>query len=903
MAGKRFILFFHLQSFLNPIPRVAFAFFILYFNPAAEWMLEATATESIDTLPKTEKSKLDWQLVNSVEVVSFRPSAPNSQNSFKLTEGEIAAAGLAHEALELYQSGQFLMALRVWQQASVNYGAIGDRLNQALTLSNGALAHQQLGQTEQAKSAIFQSLRLVENVETKPKNLQIVAQILSNQGTWQLATGQAQQALIAMQKAAALYDAAGDRAGKTQSLLSSAGAMQSLGLYRRAVTVLDEIAQNLHSSPDSPTKAVALLRLGNALRGVGDLSRSRQTLEQSLKLSNSFGLRDQIEVALISLGNVARSQSDTKAAWQFYQQAARSRDKQTAIGAKINSLSLLIEIKSFNAAATLAQQIATEIKDLPPMRATIYAAINFAQSLKKLREVSTTTEIPDQLEIAQLLVNSARQAKSIEDPIAEAYALGSLGGLYESSEQWAEAQKSTEQALALAAASSAPDVNYRFSWQLGRILKAQGDTNGAIASYTRSTKALKILRNDIVAVSPSLQFDFRDEVEPVYRELAGLLLLSKQPSQQNLIQARDALEALQVAELNNFFRTACLETKPIQVDEVIDRLDPTAAVVYPIILSDRTEVIVKLPNQPLLHYRVNISQTNLEKLLRELRNSFSKKYALSDVHLLSKQIYDWLILPAQPSLAKSKIKTLVFVLDGDLRNIPMAALYDGQQYLVEKYAIALAPGLQLLPLEPTKQMKLKALSAGLSLARRGFSALANVPVELERIKSEIPSTVLLNQNFTSSTLQNELEDPSFSIVHLASHGQFSSLEDRTFILAWDKPLYIKDLNNLLLSSNNTNNTIELLVLSACSTAVGDNRAALGIAGVAVRAGARSTVASLWAVDDAASATLMSNFYQQLRHKKLSKAGALRMAQISLLQSKNYNSPNYWASYVLLGNWL
>ena len=772
-----------------------------------------------------------------------------------------------------------------------------------MTLSNGALAHQQLGQTEQAKSAIFQSLKLVENVETKPKNLQIVAQILSNQGTWQLATGQAQQALIAMQKAAALYDAAGDRAGKTQSLLSSAGAMQSLGLYRRAVTVLDEIAQNLHSSPDSPNKVVALLRLGNALQGVGDLPRARQTLEQSLKLSNSFGLRDQIEVALISLGNVARSQSDTKAAWQFYQQAARSKDKQTAIGAKINSLSLLIEIKSFNAAATLAQQIATEIKDLPPMRATIYAAINFAQSLKKLREVSTTTEIPDQLEIAQLLVNSARQAKSIEDPIAEAYALGSLGGLYESSEQWAEAQKSTEQALALAAASSAPDVNYRFSWQLGRILKAQGDINGAIASYTRSTKALKILRNDIVAVSPSLKFDFRDEVEQVYRELAGLLLLSKQPSQQNLIQARDALEALQVAELNNFFRTACLETKPIQVDAAIDQLDKEAAVIYPIILPDRLEVILKLPGQPLQHYRANVSQAKLETVLQKLRHNFSRKYALWDLHLLSKQLYDWLIEPALGSLAKSKIKTLVFVLDGSLRNIPMAALYDGQQYLVEKYAIALAPGLQLLPLEPIKQMKLKALSAGLSLARRGFSALANVPVELERIKSEIPSTVLLNQNFTSSELQNELEDQSFSIVHLASHGQFSSLEDRTFILAWDKPLSIEDLNSLLRSNNNTNNIIELLVLSACETAVGDKRAALGIAGVAVRAGARSTVASLWAVDDAASATLMSNFYQQLKHKKLSKAEALRQAQIALLQSKNYNSPNYWASYVLLGNWL
>lgn len=902
MARERFVFFYHLQSLLKPaFSKISLAYFVLYFSPALLWTQAAQARQSIGLPDEKNQTKdsLNWELIN-VEASRFRPPPLNSTEP---TTDEIAASGLVHEAIDLYGSGQYLMAMQTWQQAYEAYRVQGDKVKEAMTLSHLALAYQQLGQVEQAHSAISKSLKLLQNVETKPQNFLFIAQILNNQGSWQLANGQAEQALITMQKAVASYKAAGDRAGITQSLLTSVQALQSLGLYRRAVTVLDSVNQNLRSAPDSPTKVVALRNLGNALRGVGDLPRARQTLEQSLKLANSFSLEDEINAALISLGNVARLQTDKKAAWEYYKLAAGSLDHLTATAAKINSLSLLIENKSYDAAATLAMQIAPELKDLPAKRATIYAQINFAQNLKKLREVLTPSKIPSPLEIAQLLASCTNLAKSLEDPRAEAYALGSLGNLYESSGQLGEAKKLTTQALALAGASSAPDINYRFSWQLGRILKAQGDVAGAIASYTQSTNALKALRGDLVAVSPTLQFDFRDEVEPVYRELAGLLLLSNQPSQQNLIQARDALEALQVAELNNFFRTTCLETKPIQVEEAIDRLDPTAAVIYPIILSDRTEVIVKLPGLPLLHYRANVSQTNLEKLLQELRSNFSKKYALSDIHLLSKQLYDWLIEPALDSLAKSKIKTLVFVLDGSLRNIPMAALYDGQRYLIEKYAIALAPGLQLLPIEPTKQIKLKALSAGLSLARRGFSALANVAVELDQIKSEIPTKVLLNQNFTSSELQNELEEPSFSIVHLASHGQFSSLADRTFILAWDKPLYIEDLNNLLRSSNNTNNTIELLVLSACSTAAGDNRAALGIAGVAVRAGARSTVASLWAVDDAASATLMSHFYQQLKHKKLSKAQALRQAQIALLQSQNYRSPNYWASYVLLGNWL
>ncbi len=770
MAGKRFILFHQLQSFLNPIPRVAIAFFILYFNPAAFFLLQATAVESIDTLPKAKNSKPDWQLVNSVEVVSFRASALNSPQS---TEAEITASELVHEALEQYQSGQFLIALQTWQRASVAYRTLGNKLNEAMTLSSVALAHQQLGQAEQALSAISKSLRLVENLEIKPQNAAIVAQILSNQASWQQAGGQTEQALATWLKAETAFRAASDRAGIIWSRLNSALALQTLGFYQRAVTTLESVNQSLLVLPDSPIKIVALQSFGNALRGVGDLTRSRQTLEQSLVLARSLGLSTEINNALLSLGNVALLQGDKKAAWEYYQQAAESDDELTTAGAKINSLSLLIEHKAFSAAEVLAQQIAERIKNLPPRRAAFYAQINFAQNLKKLRQMSpSNSKITSEVEIARLLANIAKQAKSVEDPRAEAYALGSLGSLYESSGQWAEAKQLTEQALMVAQSLDSPDIKYRFSWQMGRILKAQGNINGAIASLTSSTNALKVLRNDIVAVSPSLQFDFRDEVEPVYRELAGLLLLSNQPSQQNLIQARDAIEALQVAELNNFFRTACLETKPIQVDSAIDKLDKEAAVIYPIILPDRLEVIVKLPGQPLQHYRAKVTQNHLEKLLQQLQSNFSKQYALSDTMKLSKQVHDWLIEPALDSLVKSRVKTLVFVLDGSLRNIPMAALYDGKQYLIQKYAVVLNPGLNLLPPQPIKKVKLKALSAGLSLARQGFSALANVPIELNQIKSEVESTVLLNQTFTTESLKSEMEQAKFSIVHLATHAQF-----------------------------------------------------------------------------------------------------------------------------------
>jgi CHAT domain-containing protein len=232
----------------------------------------------------------------------------------------------------------------------------------------------------------------------------------------------------------------------------------------------------------------------------------------------------------------------------------------------------------------------------------------------------------------------------------------------------------------------------------------------------------------------------------------------------------------------------------------------------------------------------------------------------------------------------------------------MAALYDGKQYLIEKYAVAASPSLQLLPPRPLEKLKLKVLGAGLTQARQGFSALPNVGVELSEIASEVSKNeILLNHKFTSEALQQELDRANFPIVHLATHGQFSSQQAQTFLLAWNKPIRANEFGNLMRSKDPTN-TIELLVLSACRTAAGDRRAALGLAGIAVRAGARSTVASLWSLDDESSAQFMSAFYQGLS-SNLSKAQALRQAQLAMLQNPLYRSPRYWASFVLLGSWL
>ncbi len=824
--------------------------------------------------------------------------------------GRVSFLDLVQQGRELYQNEQFAKAAEIWEQA---YTQQSDRANQAMVLSNLSLAYQQLGQWEKATKAISSSLNLLQN----NPNSQVLAQALSAQGSLQLANGQSQQALNTWQNATDAYTKAKDEVGVTRSLINQAQALQALGLYRRALVTLDEVNQKLQQQPNSLLKTAGLRSLGNALRLVGDLEKSRISLQQSLASAQQLNSAPNISATLFSLGNTAKAQQDRTGAINYYQQAVAIGSGIIKTQAQLNLLSTLIELKQISAAQNLLPQIEAQIASLPSSSKAIYAQIEFSQSLQDIKKLGAKNS-PDLPEIALLSAKNIQQAQNLGDKRAEAHALSNLAQLYEQTKQWENARQLTEKSLLIAQAINAPDLAYRFSWQLGRIFKAQGNTPNAIAAYTESVSLLKSLRNDLVAINPDVQFSFREEVEPVYRGLVDLLLSknNSKVSQENLIQARAVIESLQLAQLDNFFREACIEANTsVLIDRLADTEDNSAAIIYPIILSDRTEVILKLPNAPLTHYTIAKSQPQIEKTLETLRTKLTEPDTVKEVKALSQQVYSWLIQPAEAQIASSQAKTLVFVLDGALQNIPMAALYDGKQYLIEKYAVALSPGLQLLASQPLPQNGLTALTAGLSVAPANspYPNLPSVKAEFDLIQQAgINTNQLLNENFTSKTLAKAIDSSGFNIVHLATHGQFSSEAKNTFILAADGEINVKQLDDLLRNAGsgqnrrdrNSPDAIALLVLSACETAVGDKRAALGLAGVAIRAGARSTLASLWQIDDEATALFIGEFYRELATNKLTKAEALRRAQISFLKTyPNYSRPSYWGAYVLIGNWL
>ena len=858
------------------------------------------------------------------------------------------APQLLQQGVKLYQSEKASFAVPILQQAVQAFK--NDLLSQAQALNYLSLAYQQLGDWTNAKKATTTALNILQRntFSNNSARLAILAQAWNTQGQLQLNLGDAEKAAASWQEATKIYTEIEDTTGIIGSQINFAQALQASGNYRTAYIKLNDIYLTLQKQPDSIQKATGFLSVGNVLRQLGNLEQnnskgtndfknltSKQVLIQSLALAKKYSPSETIAQIQISLGNTAEaiaqnylnlSQanpndrakyepkyfSNRNLALKYYKQAdASSQSLLTQAQAQINQLRILTssgaDSGNLSEAQTLWPQIQSNLATLPASRKSIYATINFTQTLKRLSQFRGLNS-PTHTQIAQLLATAVQQAKALQDVRAQAYALGNLGGLYEQTGQWQEAQKLTQEALILAEDIQAPDMTYLWQWQLGRILKATNNYEQAQANYGGAVNTLKSLRQDIVAINSDVQFSFRDSVEPVYRQYVELLLTAKgkEPSPENLKEAQKAIESLQLAEIENFFRQGCLDSKR----QDINQIDRTAAVIYPIILPDRVDVILKLPNQSSLrHYTTNVSEGTVEATIEKLRaglapgdRSIEELTKSNDFMPPAQELYNWLIRPLEGDLKNSEAKTLVFIPDGSLRNIPMAVLHDSKEYLIEKHNIALTPGLQLLPSNPLARGRVKALLAGLA---KGSPPLPKVQDEIDGIKSQLDnSTVLLDEEFTTKNFEDKLNQVFSPVIHVATHGQFSSNLEQTYIEVWRDKLQATQLSTLLQARNlQRNNPIELLVFSACETAQGDKRAALGLAGIAVKAGARSTVATLWKVSDDSTNLIMSKFYQEYSKTTVNKAEALRIAQLITLKTPRYKHPFYWAPYVLIGNWL
>ncbi len=850
----------------------------------------------------------------------------------------------------LYQQGQFSAAVRVWQQALETLPPQDQVPNKVTILNYLSLAYQRLGQLSEAEDAIANSLTLLQSLEAPPSHL--YAQTLNTQGRLKLTLGQPKKALTSWEQATELYQKLNDATGVTGSLINQAQALEVLGLYRRACKTLLQASQlppdcdlstpekwqpilaHFETQADPDLQLLGLRTLGNSLRLTGQLKAATQILQASLDrpqspLSQSTTLLNlgklehtkyqqlrQLSTQAATLDSTKLMVDSAQKALAYWQQAEESlpldTSKPLALQSQLHQLSLAVDLwqddqsNSLNHITDSPDVIVTQlrrhgIEQLPVSYLATNAQLHFTQSLIRLG--------PEQHPLAQAMAQTAlKQAQELQHPRSVSHSLGLLGQIYEQNEQWAEAQELTEQALLKAQTIRATDLAGQWQWQLGRIYQVGQQRPAALKAYEAAISTLTNNRRDLLALDSDIQASFQADVEPVYRQFVDLLLQSPDPNNNGrLQQAMEVIDTWQRVELENFLRCDLADL----VSLAQQPLTQEAALIYPIILSDRIEVILRLPQSGEVHrYTTPIPQQKVEETLTQLRFELEKSYISKKVKPLSQQVYDWMIRPAESMLTEEQIKTLVFVLDGSFRDIPMAALHDGQEYLVEKgYAVALVPGLQLVPSRPLSQTRLRALTFGLSeeapQQEEPLPSLPQVEEELAQIRSYLPTRQHLNQAFTQAELQREIQTTPFSVIHIATHGQFSSDPEQTYLQSWNQRIPGSQFSSMLQERAPKGlQPVELLVLSACTTAAGDDRAILGLAGLAVQSGARSTVASLWSIGDRSTAELMRHFYQTLTTQQgnITKAEALRQAQVKLLATPGYQAPRYWAPFLLVGDW-
>lgn len=795
----------------------------------------------------------------------------------------------SQEAQNYYEQGQLNEAKIILQESLKTSES---NQSQIITLLNLALIAQELENWSEYEQALEEANILLETLDNSQEKAQLLAQLLDVRGQGYLSRGEYLQAREIWQQSASIYQDNGNYWGLINSQIYQAEALKLMGLYSQANYLLLEIAEDIPNLSAQVQQAKALFSLGDTLRRMGQYQQSQVQLEQSLAIAQAIGSTQLIADNLFNLGLLANLQANPEQAFSYYQQAVASSTRiEIKIRGNIKLVNLLIEADKIDEAKLLIAEIESLIPELNSTSLAIHSYLSLADSLLTI----TSNQIPPG-QILNHLTTALDLSNQIDYQRGVSEALGKLGFYYEKNQRVTEAQQLTQKALSIAEQIQARDLSYQWQWQLGRIFKAQNLNSQAIIAYTQAIQTLQSIRNDLLTSSPELQYSFRESVEPIYRELVGLLL---QPgaTQEQIRQARDTIDALQIAELDNFFRDACLDIQPVAIEEVDDK----AASIYPIILADRLEVIAAIPGQPLRHYTTNLSQEEITRRLGWVNSELQNPNRAPREEFLQ-DLYDWLIEPIEADLKLNQIQTLVFVLDGGFRNIPPATFFDGEQYLIEKYNIAIAPSLQLLDPQPFTLGERQLLLAGLTEARQGFTELPGVKEELENIQQQVPSSILLNQNFIQPNFQQAVETSPYQIIHLATHGQFSSKIEETFLLTWDDRLTIDQLNSLLSSDQKSLDPVELLVLSACQTAQGDDRATLGLAGIAVRAGARSTIASLWEVSDRSTSILMTQFYRELTQNNISKAEALGRAQRMMLQEDRYQHPYYWSAFMLLGNW-
>lgn len=401
----------------------------------------------------------------------------------------------------------------------------------------------------------------------------------------------------------------------------------------------------------------------------------------------------------------------------------------------------------------------------------------------------------------------------------------------------------------------------------------------------------------------------------------------------NLFEETQAVEFGQHLGINLFGEVATAQEISQTLDNLYRQRGRKAAVIYVVSLKDQLQLLLILANnEPIRKVIPEANRDLVQKTAREFRSAVTDRRNFSGYQDSAKKLYQWIISPLESVLEANQIDALVFSMDSGLRTIPLAAFYDGKQFLIEKYSVAIIPSFSLTDTRYFPVSNQPMLAMGISKSTQGKAPLPGVAVEVFLLTNTLwDGQILLNEQSTINNFQALNRQDHYGIIHIATHAEFKpGAIQNSYIQFWNEKLSFDELRQISQTLKwNQDPKVELIALSACRTALGDKEAELGFAGLTIQTGVKTALGSLWYVSDEGSLALMTKFYEQLKTAPI-KSEALQQTQLAMLKGQvrleegqlqlneqrllplspelverrniNLSHPYYWSAFTMIGNW-
>jgi CHAT domain-containing protein/Tfp pilus assembly protein PilF len=759
---------------------------------------------------------------------------------------------------DLQKKGELNSALQAFQRSLKINQEQNDRDGQAQALNSIASVYNELGQFVRAIESYERALK----ISKESKDALGESGILNNMGIVYRNLGQFDRAIKLYQDALKIQQKLGDRVGIARTI-NNLGLVyrnnkeyaSSLDYYRQALALTKESGKN------PAGEAVIHNNIGFLLNERGLNAEAFKSYQQSLEISQKLADRVNESVTLGNIGLLYNSQGQFDVALGYYQQAlAISRQTGDRAGE-----------------AKLYQHIGTLLKE---RKQNILAIAYLKQSVNIYEEIRKD------------LNSLARQEQKLyADTIAPVYRR--LADLLLQQDRVIEAQ----QVLDLLKVQEMDDYlkNVRGNEQTAKGVEYQ--------PVERQMMALNIELSDLQVLESQGKLTL-----PQKERLTTLVNQEKEANRQFSAFLNSAEVQKLTTELNKDIQQQNVDLKAIVgLQKELKQLN--AAIIYPLVLESRLEIVLVTPSAPPIHRTVQVRQRDINAAVEKFRSNLidSSNFDFKDS---SEQFYKWLIAPIEAELQQANVQTIIYAPDSRLRYIPIATLYDGKQFLVEKYNINNITASSLTNFNRRGVNQPKVLAGASTIAHSvtvlgkpiSFGAIPATKQEVKNIAKIFPSvTELVDSSFTKPT--TKIGTDSHSIIHLATHGSFNTgTPDESFLIFGDSDrLTLKEIDTWVLKG------VDLVVLSACETGIGgkygDGTEVLGLGYQFQNVGARAVIASLWTVSDGGTQKLMDAFYASLK-KGVSPTESLRLAQISLIRGgEPFDHPYFWSAFFLIGNGL